>query len=237
MLAGGQSLIPILNMRLAAPAHVVDINFLAGRAGRARAGGRRALLRAARAAAGRRAVGAGGRAAAAADRGAVPRRPPGDPLTRDGRRQHRARRSGGRAAGRARAAGGRGAGAQRERAPDRAGGASCSPVTSRRASRPASGSRRCACRCRTVAARRSRSSRAGRATTRCAGSPPSASGDRVALSFVGMGAAPARFEVDDVRAAVEQLEPEDDIHATARYRRWLAERLGERAVRRLRGAA
>jgi aerobic carbon-monoxide dehydrogenase medium subunit len=28
VLAGGQSLIPILNMRLAAPAHVVDINFL-----------------------------------------------------------------------------------------------------------------------------------------------------------------------------------------------------------------
>jgi carbon-monoxide dehydrogenase medium subunit len=64
-----------------------------------------------------------------------------------------------------------------------------------------------------------------------------ASGDRVALSFVGMGAAPARFEVDDVRAAVEQLEPEDDIHATVRYRRWLAERLGERAVRRVRGGA
>jgi aerobic carbon-monoxide dehydrogenase medium subunit len=28
VLAGGQSLIPILNMRLAAPAHLVDINFL-----------------------------------------------------------------------------------------------------------------------------------------------------------------------------------------------------------------
>ena len=30
LLAGGQSLIPILNMRLAAPAHIVDLNFLAG---------------------------------------------------------------------------------------------------------------------------------------------------------------------------------------------------------------
>ena len=29
LLAGGQSLIPILNMRLAAPAHLVDVNWLA----------------------------------------------------------------------------------------------------------------------------------------------------------------------------------------------------------------
>jgi len=64
-----------------------------------------------------------------------------------------------------------------------------------------------------------------------------ASGDRVALSFVGMGAVPTRLEVDDVRAAVETLEPEDDIHATAPYRRWLAERLGARAARRAREAA
>jgi carbon-monoxide dehydrogenase medium subunit len=62
-------------------------------------------------------------------------------------------------------------------------------------------------------------------------------GDRIALSFVGMGATPARFEVDDVRAAVEQLEPEDDIHATAQYRRHLAEQLGERVARRAREAA
>ena len=30
VLAGGQSLIPILNMRLASPAHLVDINQVAG---------------------------------------------------------------------------------------------------------------------------------------------------------------------------------------------------------------
>jgi CO/xanthine dehydrogenase FAD-binding subunit len=59
----------------------------------------------------------------------------------------------------------------------------------------------------------------------------------VTLSFVGMGAVPVRLEVDDVRAAVATLEPEDDIHATARYRRWLAERLGARAAERAREAA
>jgi CO/xanthine dehydrogenase FAD-binding subunit len=64
-----------------------------------------------------------------------------------------------------------------------------------------------------------------------------ASGDRLALSFVGMGAVPSRLETDDVREAVDRLEPEDDIHATARYRRWLAERLGTRAARRAREAA
>jgi CO/xanthine dehydrogenase FAD-binding subunit len=64
-----------------------------------------------------------------------------------------------------------------------------------------------------------------------------ASGDRVALSFAGMGAVPSRLETGDVREAVETLEPEDDIHATASYRRWLAERLGARAARRAREAA
>ena len=29
VLAGGQSLVPLLNMRLAAPAHLVDVNWLA----------------------------------------------------------------------------------------------------------------------------------------------------------------------------------------------------------------
>jgi aerobic carbon-monoxide dehydrogenase medium subunit len=52
-----------------------------------------------------------------------------------------------------------------------------------------------------------------------------------AFSFVGMGATPVRF-VGDVREAVEQLEPEDDIHATAEYRRHLALRLAERVVKR-----
>ena len=53
----------------------------------------------------------------------------------------------------------------------------------------------------------------------------------VALSFVGMGPFPVRLE-GDVRATVAQLEPEDDLHASTRYRRHLAERLGERAARR-----
>ena len=57
----------------------------------------------------------------------------------------------------------------------------------------------------------------------------------VALSFVGMGATPVRF-VGDVGEAVAQLEPEDDIHATAAYRRHLAERLGERVAQRAREA-
>jgi carbon-monoxide dehydrogenase medium subunit len=52
-----------------------------------------------------------------------------------------------------------------------------------------------------------------------------------AFSFVGMGATPVRF-VGDIREAVEQLEPEDDIHATATYRRHLALRLAERVVER-----
>jgi aerobic carbon-monoxide dehydrogenase medium subunit len=53
----------------------------------------------------------------------------------------------------------------------------------------------------------------------------------VALTFVGMGPTPVRF-VGGVREAVDQLEPEDDIHATAGYRRHLALRLGERVVKR-----
>jgi carbon-monoxide dehydrogenase medium subunit len=58
----------------------------------------------------------------------------------------------------------------------------------------------------------------------------------VALSFVGMGATPVRF-AGDVREAVARLEPEDDIHATASYRRHLAQQLGERVARRAREAA
>jgi aerobic carbon-monoxide dehydrogenase medium subunit len=61
-------------------------------------------------------------------------------------------------------------------------------------------------------------------------------GDELALSFVGMGPTPKRF-VGDVREAVAQLEPEDDLHATARYRRHLALQLGERVARRAREAA
>ena len=61
-----------------------------------------------------------------------------------------------------------------------------------------------------------------------------ADGDGVVLSFVGMGPVPRRLEVSDVRDAVDALEPEDDIHATAGYRRWLAERLGMRVAARVR---
>jgi carbon-monoxide dehydrogenase medium subunit len=63
-----------------------------------------------------------------------------------------------------------------------------------------------------------------------------ATGGEVALSFVGMGATPVRF-VGEVREAVAQLEPEDDIHATAQYRRHLAEQLGARVAQRAREAA
>jgi aerobic carbon-monoxide dehydrogenase medium subunit len=61
-------------------------------------------------------------------------------------------------------------------------------------------------------------------------------GDDVALSFVGMGPTPLRL-VGDVREAVARLEPEDDIHATAKYRHHLALQLGERVARRAREAA
>ncbi len=57
--------------------------------------------------------------------------------------------------------------------------------------------------------------------------------DGVALSFVGMGPVPLRLE-GDVATALSRLEPEDDIHASARYRLHLAERLGERVARRAR---
>jgi CO/xanthine dehydrogenase FAD-binding subunit len=63
-----------------------------------------------------------------------------------------------------------------------------------------------------------------------------ASGDGVALSFVGMGPAPERH-AGGVAEAVARLEPEDDIHATATYRRWLAEQLANRVVARVWEAA
>jgi carbon-monoxide dehydrogenase medium subunit len=59
---------------------------------------------------------------------------------------------------------------------------------------------------------------------------------RLALSFVGMGPVPLRLQ-GGVEDAVGRLVPEDDLHATARYRRFLAERLGARAARRALGAA
>jgi CO/xanthine dehydrogenase FAD-binding subunit len=63
-----------------------------------------------------------------------------------------------------------------------------------------------------------------------------ANGDGVALSFVGMGATPERHALP-VAEAIARLEPEADIHATAAYRRWLAEQLAARVVARVREAA
>jgi carbon-monoxide dehydrogenase medium subunit len=75
----------------------------------------------------------------------------------------------------------------------------------------------------------------------------SGDGVAVALSFISMGATPLRIDLppiatedvggdalsDAVAAAVhDRLEPEADLHATVEYRTALAERLGARAARR-----
>jgi aerobic carbon-monoxide dehydrogenase medium subunit len=57
-----------------------------------------------------------------------------------------------------------------------------------------------------------------------------------AMTFVGMGPKPLRFS-GDIADAVARLEPEDDIHASAPYRRHLAEQLAARVVRRAQEAA
>jgi carbon-monoxide dehydrogenase medium subunit len=76
ILAGGQSLIPILNMRLASPAHLVDINRVTGLDG-VEVGSDHVR------------VGALVRHAQLDERGA-----PGDPQPRDDRGVHRPRRRG-----------------------------------------------------------------------------------------------------------------------------------------------
>jgi aerobic carbon-monoxide dehydrogenase medium subunit len=73
------------------------------------------------------------------------------------------------------------------------------------------------------------------------------SGVGATLTYIGMGPVPLMLELPELSAeelagepledAVgslgrERLEPEDDIHASARYRQWLAQRLGVRAARR-----
>ena len=63
-----------------------------------------------------------------------------------------------------------------------------------------------------------------------------ASGDGVALSFVGMARSPNAHD-GDVAAAVAKLEPEDDMHASAAYRRRLAEQLAARVIARVTEAA
>ena len=112
VLAGGQSLIPVLNMRLASPGHLVDINGVAGLDGvdvdDALGTGRRP-----RPARGSRAARRGGCRPPPAAPGPAQRRTPGDPQPRHdgrldrprrpgrrdarGRRPHRRRRRGGRA--------------------------------------------------------------------------------------------------------------------------------------------
>jgi CO/xanthine dehydrogenase FAD-binding subunit len=69
---------------------------------------------------------------------------------------------------------------------------------------------------------------------------------RIALSFLGMGATPQRLELPELsreqlaggeleqavqQIVEERLEPDQDIHATAQYRVHLARRLGVRTVR------
>jgi aerobic carbon-monoxide dehydrogenase medium subunit len=76
---------------------------------------------------------------------------------------------------------------------------------------------------------------------------PAGSGVSIALSFMSMGPVPERLELPSLNAAEvagdglaeavrtvvnERLEPEPDIHATAEYRTTLGERLGTRAARR-----
>ena len=55
-----------------------------------------------------------------------------------------------------------------------------------------------------------------------------------AVAFVGMGPVPERIEFGDPAELPdlirERLEPEDDIHATAEYRLWLAGRLAEKVL-------
>jgi len=72
-------------------------------------------------------------------------------------------------------------------------------------------------------------------------------GARIDLAYFGVGGLPRRIELgtyppdalagDDLVSAVRDvalptLEPRNDVHASARYRLWLAERLGARAIRR-----
>jgi CO/xanthine dehydrogenase FAD-binding subunit len=65
-------------------------------------------------------------------------------------------------------------------------------------------------------------------------------GIRVALAYLGMGDAPTKLEIDDGEAldeaidtlVEEHLDPPEDIHASSPYRAHLARRLGTRAARR-----
>ena len=248
VLAGGQSLVPLMSMRLAAPAHLVDINHLPGldtvevvddavRVG--------ALARHA----GSSATSAAHAAVPAAAAGAASRRPPDDPQPGHDGRQPRARRPGRRDD--------RGAGAARRRAsswpgrPARDGSrrptsssvrwrptradelavaatfpapATGSGTRVRRARAPARRLRRLRGRRRGHARRASghrgpgRPHLRGRRTRSWSTSAPAVDGGGV---DVGRGRA---------TWSTQAIDPEDDIHATAEYRRHLARVLTERAV-------
>ena len=100
MLAGGQSLVPLLNLRLARPARIVDINRVAGLGVLRRSDGTLRIGATVRQAALERSA-LVAPALAAAGAGGAPRRPRRDPRARHRRGLGRARRPRGPAAGRA----------------------------------------------------------------------------------------------------------------------------------------
>jgi carbon-monoxide dehydrogenase medium subunit len=53
---------------------------------------------------------------------------------------------------------------------------------------------------------------------------------RVRMAFTGVGPTPILVERDDPEAAASAVQPADDIHATADYRRELVRVLARRAV-------
>ena len=236
VLAGGQSLVPLLSMRLAAPSRLVDINGLPGpRRDRGRA--RRRAHRRARAA--RRRTGVGGRTpgAAAGQPGPGQRRPRDHPQPRHDRRLDRARRRGRRDADGAAAAGrlgrgGRAVGAahdRRRRPLRRPAGVVAAPRRDRGVGvlpRPADGCRRglrgdrpTPRRLRAVRRRCAghRRQRARPATCRSARCP-------TVVDLTGVA------DADLGDAALEHLDPGDDIHASADYRAQLVRVLTARVV-------
>ena len=235
LLAGGQSLIPILNMRLAAPEHLIDLNFLQDEPsepvleGGALAFGPLVRMRTAE-----RSPLVGEHLPLLAEVlthvahpairsrgtivGSIAHADPAASCRRCSR-SSRARRT-------SAARGGDGSSPR----------PSCSPATWRRRAGRASGSKRCGCRCRPAARARSRSSARRHGDYALCGVGALAHGDGVALSFVGMASVPERHD-GDVAAAVAKLEPEDDLHASAAYRRRLAEQLAARVIARVTEAA
>ena len=257
VLAGGQSLVPLMSMRLAAPGHLVDITHLPGLATvevsdtEVRVG---ALAR-------HRQVELDEPAYAAlpaAAPGTAERRPSDDPQPGYDGGQHRARRPGRgddrragparrqRRAGRPRWASLRGGGRLLRRADDDR----RQPVM-RSLSRSASRGPRHA------AGRRSSSSPAGTATTPCAGWRPWSPSTRTSgsaaarLGLISVGGRTGRRRPPggphrDRRASTSRalrelvdaaIEPVADIHATAEYRRHLALVLSARAVEQARADA